>query len=114
MKRILAMALTLCLVLSIAPVVFAEGDYYNKEGYRICDEEITVTTAGSFGLKVIPEDIIAWQQWRERFGLKFDMTFYSGEDWKTQLNLMFASDELPDILCDAGLSNAEMTDGVLR
>ena len=110
MKRILAMALTLCLVLSIVPVVFAEGDYYNKEGYRICDEEITVTTAGSFGLKVIPEDIIAWQQWRERFGLKFDMTFYSGEDWKTQLNLMFASDELPDILCDAGLSNAEMTD----
>ncbi len=110
MKKFLAMALTLCLVLSLAPVVFAEGDYYNKEGYRICDEEITVTSAANFGLKIDVEENLCWQQWRERFGLKFDFTFYSGEDWKTQLNLMFASDELPDILSNASMSNAEMAD----
>ena len=110
MKRLIAAILTLSLLLSLTAVVFAEGDYYNKEGYRIVKDTIKVTTAGKFDLKVIPEEIIAYQEWRDRFGLDFDFTFYQGDDWKTQLNLMLAEDSLPDILCDADLSNAEMTD----
>ena len=74
----------------------------------LSDEMINVTAAGSFGLKVDYQEIIVWQEWQDRLGIRFDINFYNSEDWSTQLNLMLASDSLPDFLCSSALSNADM------
>ena len=108
MKRLLAMLLTVVMLLSAASLAGAET--YNATGYPICDELITVTAAGQFGLDINYEEILTWKEWQDRLGIKFEMIFYNYEDWKTQLTLMLAADELPDMLHSAELSNSEMAD----
>jgi len=108
MKKLLALVLSLAMLFSLA-AASADG-YYNETGYRICDEVIEPTAAGSFGLDINYEEILTWKEWTDRLGIKFKMVFYNGEDWKTQLTLMLADDNLPDMLHSADLSNAEMAD----
>ena len=50
MKKLLAMLLTLVMLVSAASLAGAET--YNATGYPICDELITVTAAGAFGLDI--------------------------------------------------------------
>lgn len=109
MKKLLAVLLSVLMLLSVAGGAGADGAY-NETGYPICDELITVTAAGAFGLDINYEEILTWQEWQDRLGIKFEMVFYNGEDWKTQLTLMLAGDELPDMLHSAELSDSEMAD----
>ena len=109
MKKLTALLLALVTLLSLASFAGADG-YYNETGYPICNEVIRPKAAGSFGLDLDYKEILTWAEWRERLGIEFEMMFYNSEDWKTQLTLMMASDEMPDILHSAGLSNAEMAD----
>lgn len=77
---------------------------------RISEELIKVTAAGSFSLQIDYQEILTWQVWRDEIGIEFEMSFYNNEDWKTQLNLMLAADDLPDIIFSSTLTDAEVAD----
>ena len=40
----------------------------------------------------------------ENFKINLEVTEYNSENWKTQLTLMLAEDNLPDIICNTGLT----------
>lgn len=97
----------LALALALSALGAAAESTFNAEGYPISNELITVTAAGPFGLQVEYEEILTWQEWQDRLGIKLEMNFYNYEDWPTQFTLMIASDSLPDIIFSSGLSAAD-------
>ena len=70
----------------------------NESGYPITNKEITVTVSGPK-----PSGLDDWTQladieeYAKRLGIRLDCNFYE-TDWETQLTLMVAGDELPDLL----------------
>ena len=82
--------------------------YYNKTGYPIAKELITITAAGPD-----QNNGRAWKEtlmckdWVTKFNIQIDDTFYPGDSWKTQLSTMIAGDTLPDIVLNAGLTEAD-------
>lgn len=109
MKRLFTLMVLCVCLLSFTGIVIAEVNY-NKTGYPICDEMITVKAAGAFGLEVDYEEILTWKEWQDRLGIKLEMNFYNYEDWPTQLTLMLASEELPDIVFSSGLTDVQVAD----
>ena len=86
----------------------ADGDsYFNKEGYPICDETITVAVAGTYDGGKDWNETTMVQEIEKRFGIKLDCTVYEQEEWPTQLSLMMASDELPDLIIHASISQTD-------
>ena len=81
--------------------------YYNKTGFPIVNDPITITVAGPNGN--------GGQDWnqtnmvkavKEKFGITLNCTTYDTAAWQTQVTLMLASDKLPDLLLNAGLDLA--------
>ena len=72
--------------------------YFNKEGFPICDDPITITTVGPFSGTPDWNDTDWVHTVKEEFGIALDCTVYPGDQWENQYTLMIASDELPDIL----------------
>lgn len=83
------------------------GSYFNKEGYPICDETITVAVAGTYDGGKDWKETTMIQEIENRFGIKLDCTVYEQEEWPTQLSLMMASDELPDLIIHASISQTD-------
>lgn len=81
-----------------------EKTYYNATGYPICDETITVTLSGPNSISNDWNQTVMVKEFEKRLGIKLDCTSYASSDWETQLNLMIASDSLPDILCGSSIS----------
>lgn len=93
LKRLASMLLALMLVLSLAPAL-AEG------------EEPTVITVT--GVMAQPNnDLVFLHYLEEKFNVKFECNFYSTDAWDTQLSLMLADDNLPDMLLNANLSKLD-------
>lgn len=86
-----------------------ENLYYNKTGFPICDEPITVTVAGMHSTQVAgnwPDKYIV-KAIEEKMGIKLECTDYMSDAWQSQLTLMLASDTLPDLLLSAGVSRSD-------
>ena len=82
--------------------------YYNKTGFPIAKELITITAAGPD-----QNNGRAWKEtlmckdWVTKFNIQIDDTFYPGDSWKTNLAQMIAGDTLPDIVLNAFLTEAD-------
>ena len=85
-----------------------EDLYYNKEGYPISDEVITLTLSGPTGSTPNWNDTIMFEEYEKRLGIKLDATTYSNDEWATQFTLMLSSDSLPDLLGNCTLSPSDV------
>lgn len=111
-RNLMALLLAVAMLLSASAVAFADGaSYYNKEGYPICDETIDVTLAGAMpsGLENW-QDVILIKNFAEDLGINITCNFYNSDDWPTQMTLMVASDELPDIVGQANLNALDVNE----
>lgn len=81
-----------------------EKAYFNREGFPICDETITITVSGSQSTTPDWNDTIMVQEIEKRFGIKMDCKPVPDDAWKTQLTLMLSTRELPDFIMNTGMS----------
>lgn len=76
------------------------------DSYRIFEEPVTITVLG--GATNSDNDwnsTVQFQQYEEQLGIKLEATTYaSSDELKSKLSLLLASDELPDILANVGLT----------
>ncbi|MCL2833268.1 MAG: extracellular solute-binding protein [Treponema sp.] len=88
----------------------AASNYYNKTGYPICNDTITVKLMGGGALagQAPWNERIQVQEIEKRLGIKMDCTGFEQTVWNTQLNLMLASDDLPDIMVNCNVSPFDM------
>lgn len=96
--QMLALALVLLLCLP------ATGLAMNAEGYPICDEVITIAVAGQNASTPDWNDTNMVAEVEKRLGIRMECTSYEADIWSTQLTLMIASDDLPDLIMNPGLS----------
>lgn len=88
----------------------AEAGGVNETGYPITDEEITVTLSGP-----MPSGLEDWTQvavideYANRLGIRLDCNFYE-TDWETQLTLMVAGDELPDMFAGCSMNVSDVNE----
>lgn len=82
----------------------------NETGYPITSEEITVTLSGP-----MPSGLEDWtkvadiEEYATRLGIRLDCNFYE-TDWETQLTLMVAGDELPDMLAGCSMNVSDVNE----
>lgn len=98
-------ALTLALLMAISATALAE---VNVEGLPIVDEPIVLTGAAyqtSFQNDVT--DTVVLQQFAEASGVKIEFQNIPSSDASTQLSLMLASAELPDVLFKMSVGTAD-------
>ncbi len=90
---------------SVTPAT--EGAEAGWDGYRMFETPETITVAGCNNASYVCDwnTIEETQKIEEVFGIKFDATNYTWEQWTTQLNLMLNMDELPDLLVNASMGN---------
>lgn len=86
-------------------------DYgFNPEGLPIVDDQLTLTVGGEKSA-LAPEDFNSMelvQQWEEDTNITIDWVNQPGQVYQERKNLMLASDDLPDVLWNSGLSDAEI------
>ena len=96
-SRFLSLALAAMMLLAIAPVS------------ALADEPVVLTMAAKNSPSAADyqdRDIVS--EIEKRLGIHLDITSYSTDAWETQLSLMMASDELPDILAELDMSRADV------
>ena len=82
----------------------------NESGYPITSKEITITVSGPK-----PSGLDDWTQladieeYAKRLGIRLDCNFYE-TDWETQLTLMVAGDELPDLLTGCSMNIGDVNE----
>ena len=82
----------------------------NESGYPITSKEITITVSGPK-----PSGLDDWTQladieeYAKRLGIRLDCNFYE-TDWETQLTLMVAGDELPDLLTGCNMNIGDVNE----
>jgi len=78
-----------------------EKDNFNEEGYPIVNSPLTLKVMLSIrdtDSLIAPDDMPGIQDLEKKTGIHIDWEVIKGTDWKTKLNLMFASGEYPDII----------------
>ena len=105
-RRFLAGAMSAAMMLSgaMGQAVFAESetvDYSDQQTYPIVDEPITLKIM--FGIRDVdslanPSDMPVVKAFEEKTGINLEWDVVKGSDWSTKLNLMFVSDDYPDII----------------
>ena len=79
-----------------------EASNFNKEGYPIVNEEITLNILIRYRDEdtnmVNPEEMPAIQKLDELTGIKTEWEVVRASDWSTKLNLILASGEYPDVI----------------
>lgn len=103
MKKILT------LVLALALLVPATGLAFNETGYPICDDVITITVSGANSGTTDWNDTNMVAEIEKRLGIKLECTSFEADIWSTQLTLMLASEELPDIVINPGITLSEVS-----
>ena len=106
MKKLVALSLALILTLGIGVPALGEGSS------RICDETITVTVSGRSANAGVAawNDTIQVAELESRLGIRLDCHEYSSDAWESQLTLMMAGDDMPDMLINTGISLADVAD----
>ncbi|WP_318618009.1 extracellular solute-binding protein [Sporosarcina sp. YIM B06819] len=81
----------------------------NKEGFPIVDEKITLSLfAPNVGIAKW-QDMKYFQEMEKRTNIAFNFNTPPNESFETQKNLLFASNELPDVFYAASLTNSDVT-----
>ena len=110
MKKLVSLLLALTLMLGI--VALADTSILNTESvYPVVTEPLTLTMVG-------PRDASQgeWSElkffvkWQEITGVTLDITTYPEDNWKVNLNLIMAEDELPDFIYCGDITTAEEVD----
>ena len=79
--------------------------YYNKEGFPIVNETITINVAGVQGTTKDWQNTYMVRKIEEMMGIKMNCTSYLDTTaWTTQYAAMITTDELPDLMINANLS----------
>jgi putative aldouronate transport system substrate-binding protein len=81
-----------------------EKSYFNKEGFPICDETITITVSGAQSTTPDWNDTLMVEEIEKRFGIRMECSPVPDEAWSTQLTLMLSTNELPDFIINVGMS----------
>ena len=107
-RRFLAGAMSAAMMLSgaMGQAVFAESeaqtvDYSDQQTYPIVDEPLTLKIM--FAIRdtdslTDPSEMPGVQALEEKTGINLEWDVVKASDWSTKLNLMFVSDEYPDII----------------
>ena len=103
MKKILT------LVLALALLIPATGMAFNETGYPICDDVITITVSGANSGTTDWNDTNMVAEIEKRLGIKLECTSFEADIWSTQFTLMLASEELPDIVINPGITLSEVS-----
>ena len=85
------------------------ADYYNAEGYPICNEPLTLTVAVSddTGLSQDSERL-ELEQYASKLGINLEIHAFGSEDYATQLTLMMANDEMYDLIVGSGYTTTQV------
>lgn len=77
---------------------------------RLTEETVTYTLAGKIAGAATTDwsDIEQLNEYEKRLGVKFEGTAYDPEAWESKFTLMLASDELADVIVNAGLDRATL------
>ena len=110
MKKLLAVLLTLCLMLSLAAV--ADTSILNTEAaYPVVTEPLTLTLVGPKDASQGEwKDLKFFQKWQEITGVTLDITTYAEDGWDVNLNLIMSEEKLPDIIYAGGITAAQEVD----
>ena len=85
-----------------------EDLYYNKEGYPICDEPITITVSGKQGNTVDWQNTEMVKYIEENLGIKLQCEPISNDAFATQYALMLSTNSMPDLIINAGMDKGQV------
>jgi putative aldouronate transport system substrate-binding protein len=80
----------------------------NSEGFPIVDEKITLSMFGPNVGRAKWEDMKYFKMMEKKTNIHFEFDTPPNDSFETQKNLLFASNELPDIFYGASLTNSEI------
>lgn len=80
-----------------------------KEGFPIVDEKITLSMFGPNVGVAKWEDMKFFKEMEKKTNIAFKFNTPPNESFETQKNLLFASNELPDVFYGAALTNSDVT-----
>ena len=110
-----AWATVLCTAISVAMLsgslpVRADGNEINKEGFPISDETITMTVYGQRDQNQAEwKDMFFLQKYEEMTNIHLDYQEVPADGFSENKQLLFASNELPDIFLRASLNANEVS-----
>jgi putative aldouronate transport system substrate-binding protein len=81
--------------------------YYNKEGFPICDELITIDVYRIIGSSPKPEDAYWPNKIPELMGIKMNINSVSDDVWPTTFATQMADDDMADLYFDFNFSKTE-------
>ena len=87
----------------------ATQDSQEENSVRISDEVLTYTVAGPYlAASMDWNNTVQFKEYENRLGIKLDATSYDSDTWKSKMTLLIASDELPDIMVNAGMDRLDL------
>lgn len=84
--------------------------YYNKEGYPICDEPITITVSGIQTNTPDWNNNLLVKVVEEKLGIKLECAPFSKDAWANQYALMLSTGEIPDLIINGWGTNKSQVD----
>lgn len=111
MKKLVSITLALVLVLSSISALAISNDYRDYVNWPIADNDVTIRIG--LGLNASASDWSLETNWffnwaMEKTGLKFEFDTVQSSAMNERKSLMFASNELPDVLWGFNLTPVEM------
>ena len=85
-----------------------EDLYYNKEGYPICDEPITITVSGRQGNTTDWQNTEMVKYIEENLGIKLQCEPVSNDAFATQYALMLSTNSMPDLIIQAAVDKGQV------
>lgn len=85
-----------------------EDLYYNKEGYPICDEPITITVSGRQGNTTDWQNTELVKYIEENLGIKLQCEPVANDAFATQYALMLSTNSMPDLIIQAAVDKGQV------
>lgn len=87
-----------------------EAGYVNREGFPIVNEPITLSVFGSQDTSHGNwEDMLFFQEYEKMTGISLDFQYVNAQGFDEKKNLLFASNEMPDMFLRSFLKDDEIT-----
>ena len=84
--------------------------YYNKTGYPICDEPISIKVSGVNEYLGEWNDTIMVEKVQEKLGIRMDCAPFTKEAWSQQYALMLSTGEIPDLIISATMNRSQVNE----